>query len=354
MKKIFLTVLLWILLIPNFTFANTIRISTVERNPFTFYQKGGDITGFSAELWEEIARRNNWDFEWVKEESFPSMINSVKNGGSDLAIANISITSAREKFLDFSHPIYDSGMQILVPKESSGLSFIQMVIDSGVLQMIFFALIVLLIIAHVVWFFEKDVEDARHDYFRDDYLGGVWDAFWWAFIIMTMGGFENEVPHKKISRVLAIFWIIVSLFFISTLTAKITTSLTVNELTSGINSYDDLLGKKVAVGHDSAMSSFLDAHDIPYIEYEDYKASLAAVEDGEADATIADAPIAQYYVSHAGAGKVLLAGDVFSPDNFGIAMKNNSQYREKINQTILEIKEDGSYAKILKKYFGDK
>ena len=117
--------------------------------------------------------------------------------------------------------------------------------------------LILLVIAHIVWFFERGVEDARHDYFRDDYIGGVWDSFWWAFIIMTMGGFENEVPYKRSSRVLAIFWIIVSLFFISTLTAKITTALTVAELQTGIENYKDLSGKQIVVTEGSSHQKFL-------------------------------------------------------------------------------------------------
>jgi polar amino acid transport system substrate-binding protein len=330
----------------------TLIISTVERQPFIFYNEGGKVSGFSADLWMEIARRNNWQFTWKREDSFPDLVNSVKMASSDAGIANISITSEREKIFDFSHPIYDSGMQIIVPDKDSGINIFRLIWESGALQLIAIAILVLLVIAHVLWFFERNIENPRHDYFRDDYKGGVWDAFWWAFIIMTMGGFENEVPYRKLSRVLAMFWIVISLFFVSTLTAKITTSLTVDRLTSDINSYNDLIGKKVGVGANSAMSKFLDVKNISYRRYKDFKESLAAVIRGEIDATIGDAPVVQYYASHQGAGKVLLAGPVFQPDKFGIALPTGSSLMERVNTVLLELREDGTYERLQVKWFG--
>ena len=348
--------LLVLTLVPGSALAQSdtdpLKISTVERQPFTFFLEDGTVTGFSADLWREIATRNGWAYDWQKLDSFPDMIDSVIQGDVDGAIANISITSERERAFDFSHPIYDSGLQIVVPNVESGSNIIGIIWASGAVQLIGGAIIVLLIIAHILWFFERQTPNDRHDYFRDDYFGGVWDAFWWAFIIMTMGGFENEVPASIFSRILAMFWIVASLFFVSTLTAKITTSLTVEQLTTDINSYQDLIGKRVGVGKDSAMSRFLDVKNISYRTYDDFSAALAAVEAGELDATIGDAPIVQYYASHEGAGKVLPAGPVFQADKFGIALPTNSRLLELVNTALLDLKEDGTYERLQVKWFG--
>ncbi len=356
MKKIllnsFLVLTLWFVFEgPAFSQTPRLKIGTVHREPFVFLKNNRVADGFSVELWEEIAARKNLEFDWQLIETFPQMLEKVERSEIDLAIANISITSDREKTMDFSQPIYDSGLQILVPK-GGGASLMKIIWDSGLLMIVGFAVLVLLAIAHILWFFERNVKGARHDYFRDDYFGGVWDAFWWAFIIMTMGGFEKEVPHTKLSRALAMFWIITSLFFISTITAKITTSLTVSELTSGINSYKDLFGKKVGLARATTISRFADSVGLPYVEYDDYLQAVAALEAGELDAIIGGAATAQYYARNAGAGKIIAVGDVFAPDKIGMAMPENSPLYEGINQTLLEIKEDGTYAKLRKKYFG--
>lgn len=54
------------------------------------------------------------------------------------------------------------------------------------------------------------------------------------------------------------------------------------------------------------MSKFLDHKGIHYTAYSDYKNSLIALEKGEINALVADAPVAEYYAHHDGKEKVQL------------------------------------------------
>lgn len=330
-------------------------IGTVERPPFMIKDKGGKFSGFSVELWEEITKRLDQKTQFKEFSTFSEMTDATQTGKVQASIANISITSKREAVMDYSQPIYDSGLQILISKKENKISYLKIIWDSGILLFILFAIGVLLVIAHILWFLERDIEDARHDYFRDDYLGGIWDAFWWAFIVMTMGGFEKEVPHKVSSRLLAMFWIMASLFFISTLTAKITTALTVSELKTSIASYKDLKGKRVGISAGPTARNFLAKKGITVEkEYDDLTSLLNDLEKGKLDAIVQDAPILQYYASHEGAGKVVLAGKVFKPEKYGILFPQNSTLKEKVDQILIGLFEDGTYATLLKKYFEER
>jgi polar amino acid transport system substrate-binding protein len=331
---------------------NTLTIGTIERPPFMMKDKKGNISGFSIELWNAIATKIDKKTQFKEFTSFSDMTAATLVGGVSASIANISITSKREAIMDYSQPIYDSGLQILISKKKNEVSYLQIIWDSGILTFILFAIGVLLIIAHILWFLERDIEDPRHDYFRDDYLGGIWDAFWWAFIVMTMGGFEKEVPHKVSSRLLAMFWITASLFFISTLTAKITTALTVSELKTSISSYKDLKGKRVGISAGPTARNFLEGKGINISkEYKNLKNLLDDLETGKIDAVVQDAPILQYYASHQGAGKVLLAGEVFKSEKYGILFPQSSPLKESVDHALIELYEDGTYSEILKKYF---
>lgn len=342
------------LLIPQSSFAaDEIKVGTIERPPFSFHDENGKLTGFSIELWDAIANHLDIDYSWNEYKQFSKMVADVTANNTQMAIANISITSAREKEADFSHPIFESGMAIAVKKGSS-TSVFTLIWESGILLFLGGAFLILLIIAHVVWFFERNSEDARHDYFRDDYLGGVWDAFWWAFIIMTMGGFENEVPQKILNRVIAMFWIIASLFFISTLTAKITTALTVAELQTGIQGYKDLGGKRVGVTKGSSHQKFLQKKGIKTIAYATLDQLYTDLKKEKLDAIVADYPVLSYYASREGAKWMQLAGESFNPDNYGIIFPENSPLIERVNTALLEIKEEGTFAELSEKYFGEK
>ena len=82
--------------------------------PFVF-KEAGSFTGFSTELWYALGRDLNIKTEFVEKANVPDLLDEVQSGRADLAIAAISITSEREKAFDFSQPMFDSGLQIMVP-----------------------------------------------------------------------------------------------------------------------------------------------------------------------------------------------------------------------------------------------
>jgi len=331
--------------------AQNLKVGTIERSPFSYQNKAGEWEGFSIDLVRAIADDQNLELSFVPQTVFADMLTQVEQGGVDVAAANISVTRAREEVMDFSQPIYESGLQILVPQDSTTASIFKIIWESGILLFLGGAFVVLMIVAHLVWFFERGA-NAKHDYFHDDYLPGIWDAFWWAFIVVTMGGFENERPEHYIGRVLAVFWVLTSLFFVSALTAQITTALTVAELSSSINSYDDLRGKKVGAAKGTTIAAFLDDQRISYREYEDFSEVLKALETEKIDAAVGGAAVSQFYASVTGKGKVQLAGGVFAPDQLAFAFPENSPYFEKINGGLIGLKQDGTYQKLRQKYFG--
>lgn len=337
---------------PIVTPQENVRIGTIERPPLVIKNTDGSLSGFSIELWNLIAKELELNSTFQEFDVFSEMIDAVEQGSVDASIANISVTLEREQVMDFTQPIYDSGLQVVTTTTNQKPNFLNLIWDSGIILFLGIAVGVLLVIAHVLWFFERNVSDSRHDYFRDTYLQGVWDAFWWAFIIMTMGGFEKEVPHKVISRIIAMTWIVVSLFFISTLTAKITTALTVSELQSGIQSYKDLANKNVGIPESPIIRDFLTNEGIAYTEFKTLDALKNALEQGTIDAIVHDAPIMQYYVKQDQTGIVRLAGEVFHPDTYSILLPENSTLKERIDQSLIKFKQDGTYKKLRNKYFG--
>ena len=96
--------------------AQTLTVATVTRPPFSFVENGRDA-GFSIELLAELTDRLGWEYEVNRVASFPEMLGQVRSGEADLAIANISITAAREIEMDYSQPIFESGLQIMLQVE---------------------------------------------------------------------------------------------------------------------------------------------------------------------------------------------------------------------------------------------
>ena len=102
--------------IPTAT-AEPLRVVALATAPFVL--PGTDPpTGFSVDLWNEVARRMHVDFTWRMVREPAELFAAVQGHDADVAVGAIVITREREEILDFSLPFLDSGLRIAVPKGS--------------------------------------------------------------------------------------------------------------------------------------------------------------------------------------------------------------------------------------------
>lgn len=323
-----------------------LTVATIERPPFVMRGADGALSGFSIELWSRIADDLGYDYEFRLESQFKEMLDKVASSEVDLAVANISITSEREAAMDFSLPIYDSGLQILIRDDSTDTSALTAVFRSAAIQIIAIACFAWLVAAHFMWWFERE----RNPNISANYVAGVWDSLWWAFIAAADGGPPR--PTGVAARLFAMLWILIGVLTVSSLTASITTLFTVSQLGAGVQSYNDLKGKTIGLPAGTTMERFAVERGVPFVSYPDFAATLEALKTGDIDATIGDAPVVRYFALNDGVGVASVAGPVFAPDKIGFAMPSNSPVRDPVNQALLRLIESGAYARLKQRYFG--
>lgn len=332
-----------------------LQILTKPIAPFVT-KSGNDLSGFSIELWDLIADERGWQYEWVYVETLSEVLDNMRAGKADAAIAAVSITAERETFIDFSYPYYQAGLQILVSGKDSGTSAaiwsaIKDLFTSqafAIAAAIFLASV--LIVSHITWFLERK----NNPHFSKAYIPGLWDAFWWAIVTITTVGYGDKAPKAVSGRIFALFWMIFGYFMFAYFTAAVTSTVTVQELRGDIQGPDDLFDKRVAVVENSTSAAYLrrrgktsNVFVVPAIE-EAYE----LLNEQKIAAIVHDAPVLQYYIAQKGAGDVRIAGDVFNPEEYGVVLPRGSAMREEVNQSILRLREDGSYAALIQKWFG--
>ena len=324
-----------------------VRIATIERRPFAM-RAGDGFTGFSIELWQQIAEKLSLETEFVETKAFSEMLTLVSEGKVDGAIANITITSEREKTMDFTQPMFDAGLQVMVRSEGVRSGLFGAVFNLEMLGLVALAGLLLFGAANLMWWFER----RDQPYFQYPYGESVWRSFWWALNVILNGGFEERVPQTTMGRIFATFLVIASLFIVSAFVAKITAALTVGQLTSQIQGYRDLYGRRVGTTAGSTSATFLDTHSVAFRAYKNTEELFAALERKELDAIVHDAPILAYYANTKGRGRVTTVGAMLRPEKFGIALNTGSPHREGINRALLRLREDGSFAELKRKWFG--
>jgi len=327
--------------------AEPLKIVTVTRPPFSMPEDGVEA-GFSMDLWTAVAKDLGRDYEIVRLQSFGDMLDMVRNGTADVAIANISITADREKVMDFSQPIFESGLQILIPDDGRGdLSVLKAVFSRDLLTAVALAMALLFLAGMIMWRLERKAQP----YFDKTAKQAAFPAFWWALNLVVNGGFEERSPQTFLGRLFGVFLVISSLFIVSIFVANVTAVLTVDAIRNNVNSINDLYGKQVGTIEGSTASIFLNNRDMRYRKFADLESMLKEFEDGGLDAIVFDAPILSYYANNSG-GRAVITGSTFRRENYGIALPSGSALAEPINQSLLRLREDGTYASIYRKWFG--
>ena len=305
-------------------------------------------TGFSIELWEQLASELDLTTTFVRKDSFSSMLDAVKNGEADGAIANISVTAARETDMDFTRPIFESGLQIMIPHHGKSASIFSALFTLDILYAIIIAIVMLFGGGMLMWVFERN----SSEYFKRPIKDAAFPAFWWALNLVVNGGFEERMPQSRPGRGFAVLLVVASLFTVSIFVAKITAAMTVDALQNNINNLSDLDGKKVATIQNSTASIFLNTRDVAYVGVPDLETMYSGFERGEFDAVIFDKPILAYYANNRGVENARLVGRVFQPENYGIALPTGSPLREQLDQSLLKLRESGTYDRLRVKWFG--
>jgi len=309
-----LSAFLFLCLLASSSFAQprleSLRVATRLVKPFVFEEKGM-LTGFSIELWNEIAKQIGVKTEYIVKPTVKELLASVKSQETIVGIAAISITADREIQWDFSQPMFDAGLQILVSAQAGESSFIGNII-AGIftrdfLLMIGLVLLLIAIPAHIVWFLERRPAGGLLNH--RSYFPGIFEAAWWA--AATLATQADQMPKSATARIVAVIWMFSSVVFIAYFTASVTSNLTLQQLRGDIKGPEDLPGKKIASVKGSTSVDYLRQHNAEVAEFPKVEEAYEALRQGEVNAVVYDAPVLLYYAAHEGKGKVHIVGSVF-------------------------------------------
>lgn len=330
--------------------ARPVMVITRVLPPFVV-KEGEALSGFSIELWKGIAAELGRTSDYVETGNVKELLGAVQSGRGDLGIAAISITAERLQRFDFSQPMFESGLQIMVPAEQRsalGLRQVLGIFTTGAMPIMLAVLAALVLIpAHLLWLAERKRADAS---LPKSYGAGIAHAIWWA--TGASAGQQIEPPRSLAGRFMSWLAIPVSLIFMTYFTAAVTAAVTVQQLQGSIQGPGDLPGKRVGTTTGSTAASYLGDHSVRPVEFEKIDDAFAALEGGRLDAVVFDAPVLLYHAAHAGLGKVEVVGSVFRKENYGIAFPLGSDLRKPVNEALLTLRENGSFDALYAKWFG--
>ena len=130
---------------------------------------------------------------------------------------------------------------------------------------------------------------------------------------------------------------------------------------SGIESKEDMAGKRLAVQGGSSAEEALNADENTEFReslgevngaFKDYVTALMDLETGNSDAVLMDSVVADYMINEAGKDFVILDDNLVAEEYAIGFRKGNDKLVEEVNKALRECKEDGTVETIATKWFG--
>lgn len=334
----------------------SLLVGVKAAEPFVIVESGPEqeLSGFSIDLIKAIAAEMDPP-RTVEFRIYPDLaehLEAVRTGEVDFGISATSLTSDRERTLDFSIPFYQAGLAVAV-RPDRGVRILDTLMSPKVLRTLLWLAVYMVVCAHLIWL----VERGKGGQFDRRWPAGVLESMWWTIVTMTTVGYGDFVPKRPVSRALGVLVIISGIVLFGIALGAFSSALTLRQLRSNIQGPEDLdgklIGKPVAVVRSTLSDEAMGRRGVELLQVESLPQALEAVESGKAVAAVHDVALMRYHLPKTAPGLIMVGG-TFMEHGYGITFPTGSPHREEVNIALLGLMEGDRpvYQHLKNRWFG--
>ena len=356
MKKL-LTVLLLTVAVVHVALASSrvLRVGVMkDMAPFAYVDNGGNISGLSVEFWQRVAKQAGVKYKFYPMDiSYDDAIKMVHQRKMDLFVGPISVTHDRLEMVSFTRPYFLNRVGLAVNR--SELSFVHVMVATfgvGLLVMfvIFFAL--LFVFTVILWYLER----GKNPKMSTNFFRGLPEAFW----AMVTSFLRDLVyaPATQQARVLLTIWLILSVIFMSIITAVVTASLThaidKNQVKFTIPS--DMIDEKIAIVKGSNLyDSLAKQYNLKDVRTDDFEQALNLLDKKQVEGVMGDYFTLKYAIRHNESFEhdLQMSQMIISNDEYAFPIRLGLRdVRRKLDRAITHLQKMGEASHVCSKNLG--
>ena len=326
-----------------------LRVGVFDIPPYAMQSANGKWEGLSIEVWQIIAGELGAVYEFKEFSRRRQAADALQRAEIDV-IPLVHLTESYETVMDLSHSYHRSGLAIAVPQKSPGIGWIgylQRFASADTLKLVGLLLLLSVISGIIIWFLENK---KNREMFGGNPSQGIASGIWWAMVTMTTVGYGDKAPRTAGGRVVAVIWMFFSIILVTSYTAVITASFTVEELSGKVRSPSDLVDARVGALANSKTLEYLEEIGIPVQPFNSLEEALQAVDDNRLDAVVDDDAQLQYLIKKGFQGKLNVLPETFAHYYVSMALSTDSRLREPLNRALARIIDRGEWTRLEEKY----
>jgi ABC-type amino acid transport substrate-binding protein len=363
-------------------------ITTILSAPYVMEVEGGTepFEGYCVDLAKKICHdylHVDYEIRLVKDQvygekmangTWSGMVGELTRREADIAIAPLTISSMRERVIDFSKPFMQLGISIMIKKpekQKPGVFSFMDPLSYEIWMCIVFSYLAVSTVLFLVSRFspkEWQIEDSVHGpTFTNDFT--ILNSLWFSLGAFMRRGCD-VCPRSLAGRIVGSAWWFFTLIIISSYTANLAAFLTIERMLTPIESADDLAKQtEILYGTLEAgstkdffktskiptyekMWSFMSSEPSVFVKTTDEGVQRVRNSKGRY-AFLLESTMNDYYNQRKPCN-TLKVGDNLDSKGYGIATPIGSDLRSRINVAVLQLLEREDLQKLQKKWWYDK
>lgn len=333
---------------PPATSERELRVGVYVSPPFVERQAGAGFTGMAITLWETAARDLGWRYRYREVATYDALVEGLERGDLDVAVTNITVTQERAKRMDFTHPWYDAGMRLMVPKAHGSGRLLDGLKEGGHLR-IYAVLAGILVVA--TWLLT--LVDRKYDReFTRNWTEGLAESFFHVVSVTVSGKTDHKKMFGPLGRIVSAVWLLCGVALVAYVTSSVTSVMTAESLNRQINGVSDLKGRSICVAAGSTADKFAADMGLTVVRHRGVDDAARALANGDCAAIVGDAPVLEHYAHTRPESGLEVVGVLFNPDKYGFGLRHGSQLQKPLTIQLLGLQESGQVETLRSRYFG--
>lgn len=312
------------------------KVGVCNSPPYAYKDISGKWTGLTVDLWEQIARKLNYQYDYVEFE-MNQVMEALHTGACDLCLSEMAPSAEAKNSIDFTEPYLASRLLVAVRSfviSQEILEFLNSLKNNGFFEVFLVMMFGLLSFSLMLWYVERKHE---RGHFTGELPDAVGSALWFGAVTMSTNGYGDKVPQTLLGRTITFVWMIAGMVLLAVLTGTIISAITLAAERTSFKHLSDLAHYKNGVVRGNYAARTLKSKGIPTKKFESFEEGLKALWEKKITAFVGDSISLQYLVGRDYPGRLRLASIPSGTLYRSIGLRPNLPQKREINLALLEI-----------------